>query len=138
MNLIYLGTITERIPVIPMFIPTHIGGHVPPINFGEVFDIPRLSKALRIPIVEWHEMKNLSAHERDEIGCWSVWQAVQEQEQEPRKSFLLDLLDLGQLAASPLSVAAILNFPIYRMPKPRPESKFSLSISTIRMPAFGL
>lgn len=94
MNLIYLGIITERIPVIPMFTPTHIGGHVPPINFGEVFDIPRLSKALRIPIVEWHEIKNLSAHERDEIGCWSVWQAVQEREPEPRNSFLLDLLTL--------------------------------------------
>jgi hypothetical protein len=112
MNLIYLGIITERIPVIPMFIPTHIGGHVPPINFGEVFDIPRLRKALRIPIIEWHEIKNLSAHERDEIGCWSVWQAVQERDPEPRNSFLVDLLTLGQLANINPPRGSCLKFPI--------------------------
>jgi hypothetical protein len=35
-NLIYLGLITDRVPIIAEFIPSHIGGHVPPIPFGQV------------------------------------------------------------------------------------------------------
>lgn len=53
----YLGLITDRVPIIAEFIPSHIGGHVPPIPFGEVFDVPRLRKELGKPVLEWREVK---------------------------------------------------------------------------------
>lgn len=56
-NLIYLGLITDRVAIIPEFIPSHIGGHVPPIPFGEVFDVPRLRNELGKPVLEWREVK---------------------------------------------------------------------------------
>ncbi|TFK36992.1 hypothetical protein BDQ12DRAFT_686205 [Crucibulum laeve] len=93
-NLIYLGLLTERIPVVPMFVPSHIGGSVPPIDFGEVFDVPRLSKAIRLPVVEWHQVKNRSSEALDELGCWNIWQAVQEDEKRPRWSIVPQHLKL--------------------------------------------
>ncbi|KAJ7821379.1 hypothetical protein B0H14DRAFT_3471564 [Mycena olivaceomarginata] len=62
MNLIYLAMLTERVPIIPHFNPTHISRtsldtDVVDPNFGEVFDVPRLSKDLRIPILEWWQVK---------------------------------------------------------------------------------
>jgi hypothetical protein len=94
MNLIYLGILTERVPIIAMFVPSHIGGHVPPINFGEVFDVPRLSKGIRKPVLEWHQVKNSSSPDFDELGCWSVWEAVQEREQFPRRNVVTGMLML--------------------------------------------
>ncbi|KAF5385096.1 hypothetical protein D9615_001270 [Tricholomella constricta] len=93
-NLIYLALITDRIPVIPIFTPSHIGGAVPPIDFGLVFDIPRLRKALNKPVLEWHEVKDRSSNELDEIGCWNTWEAVQEREQYARRSQVPDHLKL--------------------------------------------
>jgi hypothetical protein len=60
-NLIYLALITERIPVIPFFPPSHIAdgdySYGPTINFGEVFDVPRLQREIGIPILEFHQVK---------------------------------------------------------------------------------
>ncbi|PFH49812.1 hypothetical protein AMATHDRAFT_146793 [Amanita thiersii Skay4041] len=94
MNLLYLATVTERIPVIGMFIPSHIGFEVESIDFGKVFDVPRLSKALNIPVLEWHEVKDRNSTETDELGCWNVWEAVQDREHKPRPSRLVDRLKL--------------------------------------------
>ncbi|KAJ7708791.1 hypothetical protein B0H17DRAFT_1030880 [Mycena rosella] len=77
MNLLYLGLITERVPVIPYFTPTHVGGSAPTLAFGEVFDLPRLQKAIGAPILEWHQVKDPESESVDALGCWSVWQAVQ-------------------------------------------------------------
>ncbi|TFK30925.1 hypothetical protein FA15DRAFT_662992 [Coprinopsis marcescibilis] len=92
-NLIYLGIITERIPIVSVFTPTHIG-NVPPIPFGEVFDIPRLKTIIRAPILEWQEVKKSTSTEIDEIGCWNTWESVQEQEKHPRESSVPGLLSL--------------------------------------------
>jgi hypothetical protein len=65
MNLLYLGLITERVPVIPYFTPTHVGGNAPTLAFGDVFDLPRLQKAIGAPILEWHQVKVDPTHITD-------------------------------------------------------------------------
>ncbi|KAH7916414.1 hypothetical protein BJ138DRAFT_468258 [Hygrophoropsis aurantiaca] len=93
-NLLYLAVITDRVPIIPKFIPSHIGGSVPPIAFGGVFDVPRLSQAIGKPILEWHEVKDVDSKTLDDLGCWNVWEVVQKDEHKPRGSFLYDWLKL--------------------------------------------
>ncbi|TFK21604.1 hypothetical protein FA15DRAFT_597574 [Coprinopsis marcescibilis] len=93
-NLIYLGKITERIPIIGSFIPTHIGSTVPPIPFNEVFDVPRLRRELKMPVLEWNEVKKNSSLEYDELGCWNTWEASQPREAFPRSSRQPDMLGL--------------------------------------------
>ena len=56
-NLIYLGQITDRVPVIGLFTPSHIGGDAPPIAFGEVFNVSRFIKDSGIPIIEWDDVR---------------------------------------------------------------------------------
>ncbi|KAJ6621218.1 hypothetical protein B0H10DRAFT_1790422 [Mycena sp. CBHHK59/15] len=85
-NLIYLGLITDRVPIVPMFIPSHIGGHVPPIPFGQVFDVPRLRNELGKSVLEWREVKDLNSTVVDDLGCWNIWEAVQYREAFPRRS----------------------------------------------------
>jgi hypothetical protein len=84
MNLLYLGLITERVPVIPYFTPTgHIaGGNAPTLAFGDVFDVPRLEKAMGGRILEWHQVKDPQSEVIDTMGCWGVWQAVQSSNKE--------------------------------------------------------
>ncbi|KAJ7886028.1 hypothetical protein B0H13DRAFT_2343047 [Mycena leptocephala] len=77
MNLLYLALITERVPVIPYFTPTHVGGGAPTLAFGEVFDLPRLQKDIGTRILEWHQVKDPQSEIVDTLGCWNVWQAVQ-------------------------------------------------------------
>lgn len=96
MNLIYLGSLTNRVPILPAFTPSHIGGSVPPIDFGEVFDVPRLRVEMNRPLIEWHEIKNRSAEAVQELGCWSTWEAVQPKATSPRHSSLTDRLKLGK------------------------------------------
>jgi hypothetical protein len=95
MNLLYLALITDRIAIMPMFTPSHIGGAVPPIDFGLVFDVPRLRKALRKPVLEWHDVKDRNSTSVDELGCWNVWEASQSREDYPRRSQVPDHLKLG-------------------------------------------
>ncbi|CAK5271135.1 unnamed protein product [Mycena citricolor] len=78
MNLIYLSILTERVPVIPYFVPTHVGQSEtgPVIAFGDVFDVARLEKAIRKPILEWGDIKDLGSTKIDTLGCWNVWEAV--------------------------------------------------------------
>ncbi len=87
--------ITDRVPVIPMFTPSHIGGSVPPIAFGDVFDVPRLRKALNKPIIEWRDVKDPASNQLDNLGCWNVWESSQFYEPHPRGSPVLYHLGLG-------------------------------------------
>ncbi|KAF9022035.1 hypothetical protein BDZ89DRAFT_221297 [Hymenopellis radicata] len=71
-NLIYLGMISERVPVIPPFTPSH---H---ISFGEVFDLDSLRTALKKPLIEWADIKNFPTHRdarsfaaEESLGCWN-------------------------------------------------------------------
>ena len=94
-NLIYLGTLTDRVPIIGMFTPSHIGGHVAPIAFGEVFDVPRFNTESGIQILEWEDVKDPESDVVDDLGCWNVWEAVQSNEHHPRNSAVPDWLKLG-------------------------------------------
>ncbi|KAJ7170028.1 hypothetical protein C8R46DRAFT_221157 [Mycena filopes] len=93
-NLIYLGLITDRVSIIPEFIPSHIGGHVRPIPFGKVFDVPRLRTLLGKPVLEWREVKDPNSTFVDDIGCWNIWESVQYREHYPRRSRITDDLRL--------------------------------------------
>ncbi len=88
--------LTERVPIIGPFTPSHIGGDAGEILFGEVFDIEYLSKSIGVPVLEWSEVKNSSSQEIEDIGCWSVWQAVQKRESDPRITNALPLQGLGE------------------------------------------
>ncbi|KAJ1310138.1 hypothetical protein OPQ81_006883 [Rhizoctonia solani] len=80
-SLVYLSTLTRRVPVVPAFLAEHFGkaADVAPTPFSDIFDLPYLSSKLGIPIVEWHELKR-TAHssadgpqpEIEKIGCWST------------------------------------------------------------------
>ncbi|KAK7031515.1 hypothetical protein R3P38DRAFT_818327 [Favolaschia claudopus] len=84
MNLLYFAMITERVPVIPYFTPTHVGkGNAPTLPFGEVFDIPRIENATGLRILEWHQVKDSESEVVDTLGCWSIWKAVQSFNTEP-------------------------------------------------------
>lgn len=96
-NLIYLGVITDRIPIIAMFTPSHIGDDGGTIAFGEVFDVPRFIKDSGIHIIEWDEVKDPESQELENIGCWNIWEAVQYREHFPRRSGVPGLLGLGEL-----------------------------------------
>jgi len=71
-NLVYLELITERVPIIPMFYPSHIGYDRPPIAFGDVFDVVRMRKLIGKPIVEWRDVKDPTSEALDTLGCWNV------------------------------------------------------------------
>jgi len=90
MNLIYLALITERIPLIGVFSPTHVSFDttttVDPIDFGTIFDVPRLSKLINLPVIEWHEVKNRNSTEVEELGCWDVWSTSEMATENPRGS----------------------------------------------------
>lgn len=95
MNLIYLGIITDRVPVVAMFTPSHIGGDAPVITFGEVFDVPRFREESGVPLLEWTEVKDPESDVVDELGCWNIWESVQYYEHAPRGSSIPDWLGLG-------------------------------------------
>ncbi|KAK2460112.1 hypothetical protein APHAL10511_007878 [Amanita phalloides] len=94
MNILYLATITRRIPIIGVFTPTHVGYYSETIDFGKVFDVPRLSKAIGLPVLEWHEVKDRNSSEVDVLGCWDVWETVQNETHEARFSRLPGKLKL--------------------------------------------
>ncbi|GJE85810.1 O-fucosyltransferase family protein [Phanerochaete sordida] len=94
MNLIYLGIITDRVPVVAMFTPSHIGGDAGVITFGEVFDVQRFRDESGTPLLEWLEVKDPESEEVDELGCWNIWEAVQYYEHFPRGSSIPDWLKL--------------------------------------------
>jgi len=95
-NLIYLALLTERTPIIPKFVSSHMDSDTPPFIFGEVFDVPRLSQAIGIHLLEWHEVKDPESQVLDDIGCWTVWETVQYHIAipEPRHSASIDQLKL--------------------------------------------
>ncbi|KAI9512517.1 hypothetical protein F5148DRAFT_1279638 [Russula earlei] len=107
-NLIYLAMLTERVPIVGPFTPSHIGGDAGNILFSEVFDLDYLSKRIGISVLEWSEVKNISSTEIEDIGCWSVWEAVQTREKHPRKSDALRLQGLDiSFTAGPASLQKI-------------------------------
>ncbi|KAI0785042.1 hypothetical protein C8Q75DRAFT_723287 [Abortiporus biennis] len=96
MNLLYMGKITDRVPIVATFTPSHIlqDGVAPPIAFGEVFDVPRFIQDSGIPMVEWDDVKDPDSPVVDDLGCWNIWQAVQYNEPSPRPGALPDWIGL--------------------------------------------
>ncbi|KZT51348.1 hypothetical protein CALCODRAFT_138136 [Calocera cornea HHB12733] len=90
-NLIHLALLTSRIPILPPFAPSHLPQEAgfPPV--GEVFDIPRLSKAIGIPILEWKDVKRQDSDDWEVLGCWSTWSTWQDSH---RPSYVLPRLKL--------------------------------------------
>lgn len=94
-NLIYMAYITKpRVPVIGQFHPTHVGEEAGFLHFGDVFDVPRLSGLIRMPVLEWRDIKQESSKEVEEIGCWSAWAISGPDDDQPRHSFIPEILNL--------------------------------------------
>ncbi|KZO95710.1 hypothetical protein CALVIDRAFT_549873 [Calocera viscosa TUFC12733] len=92
-NMIYLAQLTERVPILPMFTPSHLPKEAGMIPFGDVFDVPRLAKDLNMPILEWRDVKGQNSTTLDSMGCWSAWMASVDGN-EPRESLTTDQLKL--------------------------------------------
>jgi hypothetical protein len=99
-NMIYLSTLTDSVPILPPFMPLHIGQDAPAVPFGEVFDIPRLASVMGRPLLEWHQIKDRKSTELEPLGCWSVWDSVTKHG--PRPSSAPDRLFLGEQLYCPL------------------------------------
>ena len=88
-NVIYIGLISERVPIVHYFnwdvpgTPTDVRT----LPFSEVFDLDRLSNEIQMPVVEWDEVKDPRSTEMEELGCWNVWEAVQYRDHNPRWPF---------------------------------------------------
>ncbi|KAG8699792.1 hypothetical protein FRC09_006377 [Ceratobasidium sp. 395] len=102
-NLIYLATLAGRTPIIPPLLPSHFGklDTVAPMNFGDVFDIPRLSAKLGSPVLEWREVKSITysnnsgmAPKTEEIGCWSTGAGNKASGGRPAISLVPEVLNL--------------------------------------------
>ncbi|KAG6869099.1 hypothetical protein C0993_001664 [Termitomyces sp. T159_Od127] len=86
-NMVYLGTVSDRIPIIPPFAPDHhISPSAGPISFGEIFDLDSLRRNLRKPVLQWSDVKSLSPSlsldaplSIEQIGCWSTRPAHQKE-----------------------------------------------------------
>ncbi|KIO33664.1 hypothetical protein M407DRAFT_65342 [Tulasnella calospora MUT 4182] len=96
-NMIYLAVISRRIPILGPLLPmkSHLGAGGKTIDFGEIFDLPRLSQAIQTPILQWSDVKKASGAETDFIGCWSLWPTVNKNAHEPHGSALPSFLHLG-------------------------------------------
>ncbi|KAF7317539.1 hypothetical protein MKEN_00840700 [Mycena kentingensis (nom. inval.)] len=79
-NLIYLGVLTERVPIVPHFIPTHVMKSVahtgPGIDFGDVFDLERYYELTGQAVLDWRQVKDPESKTVDPLGCWNVWEPV--------------------------------------------------------------
>ncbi|KAJ7693092.1 hypothetical protein B0H17DRAFT_1060748 [Mycena rosella] len=69
----------DRVPIIPQFRPVHVdvgGAH---LDFGDVFDVPRLEAALDARILEWRQVKDVASETLEDLGCWDIqnktWEA---------------------------------------------------------------
>lgn len=71
-NLIYLGLLADRVPILARFAPTHVGSAAGFIPFSEIFDIPRLSQSLKTPVLEWDQLKNMTHEPLEDLGCWGT------------------------------------------------------------------
>jgi hypothetical protein len=59
-NMLYLAHLTGRTPILPHFVGIyHLGIELGSIPFSDVFDVPRLSRAIGMDMVDWTEVKAL-------------------------------------------------------------------------------
>ncbi|KAG2107218.1 uncharacterized protein F5147DRAFT_653443 [Suillus discolor] len=105
----------KRIPIIPKFLSNHIDPSAPLFVFGEVvLDVLRLSQAIGIHLIQWHEVKDPESQLVDDLGCWPVWETVQQHIEipEPRQIPSLNLLKLALGFHSSRRSHIMLRFPL--------------------------
>ncbi|KAG9043786.1 hypothetical protein FS837_009131, partial [Tulasnella sp. UAMH 9824] len=92
MNTIHLGLISDRIPILFPIIgcEVQVGVGAETLSAGSFFDLPRLSEAIKHPVLDWQDVKKArfdqahhltdhSPHKDDELlGCWSIVQTFDE------------------------------------------------------------
>ncbi|TDL25263.1 hypothetical protein BD410DRAFT_717900, partial [Rickenella mellea] len=71
-NILYVAIISERVAVMPLFAPGHLPQKAGYLNFGDVFDVPRLIEGMKHPVIEWWQVKEIGSTTVDEVGCWSI------------------------------------------------------------------
>ncbi|KIM39500.1 hypothetical protein M413DRAFT_446996 [Hebeloma cylindrosporum] len=81
-NMIYLGFLSDRIPIIPPFGPgPHISRSAGLVPFGRIFNLTRARIELHKPLLEWSDVKDLPSptsiqsppdSEREPLGCFST------------------------------------------------------------------
>ncbi|KAJ3513915.1 hypothetical protein NLJ89_g2685 [Agrocybe chaxingu] len=81
-NMIYMGIISDRIPIISPFGPDdHISYEAGTLQFSRVFNLTQAKKTLNRPLLEWHELKQEgpptsvlepAQHDGEALGCWST------------------------------------------------------------------
>ncbi|KAG8913084.1 hypothetical protein FRC01_004753, partial [Tulasnella sp. 417] len=95
MNLIHLGLLSDRIPILfPVIgLEVQVGVGAESLSAGSFFDLPRLSEAIRHPVLDWQDVKrgrfnrpwnrtDTISHDDDEVlGCWSIVQTFDESKQ---------------------------------------------------------
>ena len=108
-NMIYLALITDRIPVIPKFTPSHVllDGHVGDLPFSDVFDVPRLASLIRSPVLEWRDIKIDENPTLETMGCWAVWPEQQNYEPTPREGYYPRNSGLGEFCLSLRSLSSL-------------------------------
>lgn len=77
--------ITNRIPILPP-VDSYIGKRPNPMPFSAIFDLPRLRRALNIPVLEWQEVKDPRSEETDILGCWNIFEVDDMRASGPRES----------------------------------------------------
>ncbi|KAG8922890.1 hypothetical protein FRC01_013481 [Tulasnella sp. 417] len=96
MNLIHLGLLSDRIPILfPVIgLEVQVGVGAESLSAGSFFDLPRLSEAIGHPVLDWQDVKrgrfnrpwnrtDTIPHDDDELlGCWSIVQTF-DQSKEP-------------------------------------------------------
>ncbi|KAL5519476.1 hypothetical protein ACEPAH_1159 [Sanghuangporus vaninii] len=131
-NLLYLALLTNRTAVLPPFAPSHIGSSAGFVDVGDVFDLPRLSKAIGVPIIQWSDLKVPGSEHVDELGCWSIWAtaAMKQEEKKPRFNIIEPHLALD-VSYTPIPNSAIM------LPRPQytndPHVRFS-SLAALTFP----
>ncbi|EJT99488.1 hypothetical protein DACRYDRAFT_55580, partial [Dacryopinax primogenitus] len=96
-NLLFLSLLTERIPVLGPFVPSHLSPSAGYLPFSEVFDLPLLAHELHTPILEWSDVKRVEDDlqgEREAVGCWSTWAGWEWGNGQGRSGWVPDTFDL--------------------------------------------
>ncbi|KIO17268.1 hypothetical protein M407DRAFT_33068 [Tulasnella calospora MUT 4182] len=118
-NLIHLAYVSQRIPVLPPLLPDeqHLGKGGTSLDASDIFDMPRLAKTLKLPILEWRQLKRAryyksyipadqEPHDDDEVlGCWSTYPATSE-DHDPSNALTPHFLHLNvQYTAAPANIS---------------------------------
>lgn len=94
MNLLYVALLANRTAVLPPSVPIHVPWEAGFPYFSDVIDLPRLSSAIRLPIIEWSDLKSKTSSHQDRLGCWTAWADIVPTEPKPRHGFLPGFLRL--------------------------------------------